>query len=317
MVRLVDDLLEVSRITRGKIELRLELVDVAGIVRTAIETSQPLITAAGHQLAVSLPPEPLTVNADPVRLSQVISNLLNNSAKYTEPGGQIWLTVRRESKGVAICVRDSGIGIAPETLPDVFELFTQVDRQSGRAQGGLGIGLTLVKSLTEMHGGEVSASSPGLGQGSEFIVRLPLAARQTGTSAPRPEDRPRSGVAPQRVLVVDDNRDAAMSMSMLLKCLGSDVRVALNGAEALEAITQYKPAIILLDIGMPGMDGYEVARRIREQTDFDDVTLIALTGWGQDEDRRRSQSAGFDHHLTKPADISALKALLVSANSHE
>jgi CheY-like chemotaxis protein len=292
-------------------------VEVAGIVRTAIETSQPLITAAGHQLAVSLPTEPLTVNADPIRLSQVISNLLNNSAKYTEAGGQIWLSVGCEDDAVVISVRDSGIGISPEMLPHVFQLFTQVDRHTGRTQGGLGIGLTLVKSLTEMEGGEVHAYSPGLGRGSEFVVRLPLAAQQAGRNAPRPEDRPRSGFSPRRILVVDDNRDAAMSMSMLLKVLGSDVRVAFNGVDALKAIAEYKPAVVLLDIGMPDMDGYEVARRIRQQSEFDDVTLIALTGWGQEDDRRRSQTAGFDHHLTKPADINALEALLVSLKSHE
>ena len=317
MVRLVDDLLEVSRITRGKIELRLELVELAGVVRTSIETSQALITAAGHQLAVSLPADPLTVNADPVRLSQIISNLLNNSAKYTEAGGQIWLTVRREDDCVAISVRDNGIGIAAAMLPHVFQLFTQVDRQASRAQGGLGIGLTLVKSLTEMHGGQVHAHSAGLGQGSEFVVRLPLAAEQAGSKAPRAEDRPRSGFAPRRILVVDDNRDAAKSMSMLLKVLGSDVRVAFSGPEALQAMAEYQPAIVLLDIGMPGMDGYEVVQRIRAQGQFDDVVLIALTGWGQEDDRRRSQSAGFDHHLTKPADISALEALLVSLQSQE
>ena len=315
MVRLVDDLLEVSRITRGKIELRLELVEIAGIVRTAIETSQPLITAAGHQLAVSLPPQPLTIHADPVRLSQVISNLLNNAAKYTEAGGQIWLTIRPEGDWVAISVRDSGIGIAPDMLPHVFQLFTQVDRHSSRAQGGLGIGLTLVKSLTEMHGGEVLAHSAGLGQGSEFVVRLPLVPQQAGSEPPPADDRPPSGPSPRTILVVDDNRDAAMSMSLLLKLLGSEVRVAFNGPDALQAIAEFKPAIVLLDIGMPGMDGYEVARRIRKQREFDGVTLIALTGWGQEDDRRRSQSAGFDHHLTKPADMVTLEALLVSIQS--
>jgi PAS domain S-box-containing protein len=312
MVRLVDDLLEVSRITRGKIELRLELVEVAGVVRSAVETSQPLISAAGHQLAVSIPPEPLTVHADPVRLSQVISNLLNNSAKYTETGGQIWLTVRREDDHVAISVRDTGIGIAPEMLPNVFQLFTQVDRDSARAQGGLGIGLTLVKSLTEMHGGEVHAHSAGPGQGSEFVIRLPLAAQQAGAETPPAEDGPRSGFSPRRILVVDDNRDAAMSMGMLLKVLGSDVRVEFSGPDALSAMAEYRPAIVLLDIGMPGMDGYEVARRIRQQPEYKDVTLIALTGWGQESDRRRSQSAGFDYHLTKPADINVLETLLIS-----
>jgi PAS domain S-box-containing protein len=315
MVRLVDDLLEVSRITRGKIELRLELVELAGVVRTAVETSQPLISGAGHQLAVSLPPEPLTVSADPVRLSQIISNLLNNAAKYTEAGGQIWLTIRREDNWVDISVRDTGIGIAPEMLPNVFQLFTQIDRHSGRAQGGLGIGLTLVKSLTEMHGGEVRAHSDGLGQGSEFVIRLPLAARQAADVSAPAADRPAAGLSKRRILVVDDNRDAAMSMSMLLRVLGSDVRVAFNGADALTAMAEYKPAIVLLDIGMPGMDGYEVARRIREAPEFKEVTLIALTGWGQEEDRRRTQSAGFNHHLTKPADINVLETLLVSLQS--
>ena len=317
MVRLVDDLLEVSRITRGKIELRLELVELAGVVRTAVETSQPLIAAANHQLALSLPPEPLTVNADPVRLSQIISNLLNNSAKYTEAGGQIWLTVRREGDWVSVSVRDSGIGIDPQMLPDVFQLFTQVDRQTGRAQGGLGIGLTLVKNLTEMHGGEVHAHSEGLGHGSEFVIRLPLAAEQAGAGASSSRGRSRSPSVPRRILVVDDNRDAATSMSMLLKVLGSDVRVAFSGPDALQAVAEYQPSVVLLDIGMPGMDGYEVARRIREQPGLKDVTLIALTGWGQEEDRRRSQSAGFDYHLIKPADISALETLLLSLQAQK
>jgi len=311
MVRLVDDLLEVSRITRGKIELRLELVELAGIVRTAVETSQPLISAAGHQLAVSIPAEPLTVSADPVRLSQIISNLLNNAAKYTETGGQIWLTIRGEDDWVVISVRDTGVGIPPEMLPNIFQMFTQVDRHADRAQGGLGIGLTLVKSLTEMHGGEVRAHSAGPGQGSEFVIRLPLVANQADTT--RASDNPSAAIfSKRRILVVDDNRDAALSMSMLLKLLGSDVRVAFSGADALTAMSEYKPAIVLLDIGMPGMDGYEVARRIRAAPEFQEVTLIALTGWGQEEDRRRSQSAGFNHHLTKPADINVLETLLLS-----
>jgi CheY-like chemotaxis protein len=292
-------------------------VELASAVRSAVETSQPLIHAAGHQLAVSLPPEPLTVNADPVRLSQIISNLLNNSAKYTEAGGQIWLTIRREKNWATISVRDSGIGIAPEMLPHVFQLFAQVDRTANRAQGGLGIGLTLVKTLTEMHGGEVHAHSAGLGQGSEFVIRLPLAAQQASSNPPRAEDRPGSGLGQRRILVVDDNRDAAMSMRMLLKVLGADVRVAFNGPDALQLIEEYKPAVVLLDIGMPGMDGYEVARRIRQQNKFDDVMLIALTGWGREDDRRRSQSAGFDQHLTKPAEMRALETLLLSLEPRE
>ncbi len=312
MVRLVDDLLEVSRITRGTIELRTEPVEIAGVVRSAVETSQPLIEAGGHQLAVSLPPEPLTVQADPVRLSQVVANLLNNAAKYTDRGGQIWLSVKREGDWVSISVRDSGIGIAPEMLPHVFQLFTQIDRNSARGQGGLGIGLTLVKSLTEMHGGEVQAHSAGLGQGSEFVVRLPLAAAQIQAGHVSMDDRPAFGLVPRRILVVDDNRDAAQSLGLLLKVLGAEVRIEFNGPDALTAMDAFRPAVVLLDIGMPGMDGLEVARQIRERPEFRSTTLIALTGWGQEDDRRRSQLAGFDHHLTKPADVTAIEGLLDS-----
>lgn len=312
LVRLVDDLLEVSRITRGKIELRKERVEVAAVVRSAVETSRPLIEAAGHQLALTIPPEPLTLEGDPVRLAQVIANLLNNAAKYTDAGGQIWLSVRRADEGVAISVRDTGVGIPLDMLPRVFRLFMQVDRHSGRAQGGLGIGLSLVKSLVEMHGGSVTAHSEGPGQGSEFTVRLPLAAAGHPADIPERKDRPLAALAARRVLVVDDNRDAAQSLGMLLKLFGADVRIALNGPDALAALATYKPTVVLLDIGMPGMDGYEVARRIRQQSDLPDVTLIALTGWGQEEDRRRSRAAGFDYHLIKPADVSALQTLLIS-----
>ncbi len=310
MVRLVDDLMEVSRITRGKIELRTEDVEVAAIVRGAVETSRPLIDAGGHELTISLPAEPLTLQGDLVRLTQVIANLLNNAAKYTDPGGQIQLAARREGNQVAISVRDSGVGIQPEMLATAFEMFTQIDRDANRTQGGLGIGLTLVKRLVEMHGGSVQASSGGKGLGSEFIVRLPLAERSG--------DRSRSSIAgsdlrvPKRVLVVDDNRDAAESLGMLLDLLGAEVRVVFDGPSALELLPNYKPAVVLLDLGMPGMDGLEVARRIRQQPEFADVKLIALTGWGQPEDRSRSQSAGFDYHLIKPADVRALENLLVS-----
>jgi PAS domain S-box-containing protein len=312
MVRLVDDLLEVSRITRGKIELRKERVEVAAVVRSAVETSRPLIEAGRHQLALSMPPEPLTVEGDPVRLAQILANLLNNAAKYTEAGGQIWLTVRQEGERVAIAVRDTGMGIAPHHLPRVFDLFTQLDRHAGHAQGGLGIGLTLVKSLVEMHGGSIRAHSAGPGQGSEFTVRLPLATSRYTTELAEPEFRPPPVLPARRILVVDDNRDAAQSLGMLLKLLGAEVRVVYNGAEALDTLAVYKPDFVLLDIGMPEMDGHEVARRIREQPDFQHVTLIALTGWGQDEDRRRSQTAGFDYHLIKPPDITALQSLLTA-----
>ena len=312
MVRLVDDLLEVSRITRGKIELRKEPLEVAAIVRSAVETSRPLIDAAGHQLAVAIPPEPLTLEGDPLRLTQVVANLLNNAAKYTDHGGQIWLGVRREESQVVISVRDTGIGIPREMLPSVFGLFTQLDRQANRSQGGLGIGLTLVKSLVEMHGGNVEVHSEGTGRGSQFVVRLPLAAKGRPALIQATETKPPHLLASRRVLVVDDNRDAAESLGMLLKLLGADVHVVENGPAAFQALTAYQPSVVLLDLGMPGMDGYEVARRIRQIPDFGGVTLIALTGWGQEEDRRRSHEAGFDYHLIKPADVSTLQTLLGS-----
>lgn len=311
MVRLVDDLLEVSRITRGQIELRKEPTDVTGVVHSAVETSRPLIEAAGHELTLTLPDEPLTVEGDPVRLAQILSNLLNNAAKYTDAGGRIGLTVRRDGGCVAVSVRDTGKGIPSEMLPRVFEMFMQVDRHADRAQGGLGIGLTLVKRLTEMHGGSVQAHSEGAGRGSDFVVRLPLAV-QGRKGAQKPQNSTPSFLPSRRALVVDDNRDSAESMGMLLKLLGADVQVVFSGQDALEAMASYKPAVVLLDIGMPGLDGYEVARRIRQQPEYKDVMLIALTGWGQEEDRRRSQSAGFDHHLIKPADLNALRSLLDS-----
>jgi len=317
MVRLVDDLLEISRITRGKIELRKEPVELAAIVRGAVETSRPLIDSACHQLAMAIPPEPLTLEADAVRLTQVIANLLNNAAKYTDAGGQIWLTVRREGERVAISVRDNGTGIPADMLPYVFDLFMQANRSSDRAQGGLGIGLALVKSLVEMHGGSVRAHSDGPGKGSEFVVRLPLAASPRPAGRAEPEPRPSTVLPARRVLVVDDNRDAAESLGMLLRLLGADVHVVYNGPDALEALTAYRPAVVLLDIGMPNMDGHEVARQIRQRPEFQDVTLIALTGWGQEEDRRLSQSAGFNYHLIKPADAGALQMLLMSPEDRE
>jgi len=314
LVRLVDDLMEVSRITRGKVELRLAPVELAAVIRSAVESSRPLIEASRHQLAISLPAEPLIINGDSVRLSQIFANLLNNAAKYMEEEGQIWLQVRQQETSVLVSVRDTGIGISPEMLPHIFKMFTQVDRSTRMAQGGLGIGLTLVRTLVEMHGGKVEALSAGVGQGSEFVVRLPLSKEQCvleGTSPPA-----RSPALPhRRVLVVDDNQDAGMSLGLLMKLLGADVRVVHSGPAALEILSSYRPNVVLLDIGMPGMDGYEVARRIREQPEGHDLMLIALTGWGQEEDRRRTSQAGFDHHLLKPADISALKSLFTSIGS--
>jgi CheY-like chemotaxis protein len=315
LVRLVDDLLEISRITRGKIELRKELVEVAALVRTAVETSRPLIEAAGHRLVLSLPPEPLTLHGDPVRLAQVFTNLLNNAAKYTDPGGQISFTIRADGRWLDASVRDTGVGIPPDMLSDVFKLFRQVDDHAGHAQGGLGIGLTLVKSLVEMHGGTVEARSAGLGQGAEFVVQLPMAHEQFSGDAPKAAVGPSPSLVPKRVLVVDDNRDAAESLGMLLRTLGATVHIVYSGAEALESLEAHNPSVVLLDIGMPDMDGYEVARRIRQRPGFMDVTLIALTGWGQEKDRQRSRTAGFDYHLTKPANVSVLETLLMSLDT--
>ncbi len=313
LVRLVDDLLEVSRITRGKIELRLEPVELAAVIRNAVETTRPTIDAAGHTLSISLPVEPLVIMGDAVRLSQVFANLLNNSAKYMNNDGQIWLTARRDDRDVVVSVRDTGVGIEPEMLPHIFTMFTQVDRSRRQAQGGLGIGLTLVRSLLEMHSGRIEARSAGVGQGSEFLVRLPLgseAASETIRDDARVPALPR-----HRVLVVDDNEDAAVSLGHLLQILGVEARVVHDGPTALATLGSYHPTVILLDIGMPGMDGYEVARRIRDRAENRDITLIALTGWGQEDDRRRSSQAGFDHHLLKPVDMPTVKSLFESLGS--
>jgi PAS domain S-box-containing protein len=312
MVRLVDDLMELSRITRGLIELRKEETDLATVLRSAMETSKPLMMAADHQLAITIPQEPIKLFGDEVRLGQIFANLLNNAAKYTNPGGQIWLTARRDGDEVVVSVRDNGIGISSALLPKVFDMFMQVDRSTDRAQGGLGIGLTLVKRLTEMHGGTIVVHSAGAGQGSEFVVRLPVAASQP-YDAGVPSIRQTPASLPQRrVLVVDDNKDSATSLGMLLKYLGSEVQVAHDGATALATIEGFRPDVVLLDLGMPGMDGFEVARRIRNRVDFNNIMLIALTGWGQSEDRERTRNAGFDHHLVKPADITALRSLLTA-----
>jgi signal transduction histidine kinase/ActR/RegA family two-component response regulator len=310
MVRLVDDLLEISRITRGKIELRKQRIDLSAVIASAIETSRPLIESAGHVLHVNLPDESVPLDADPMRLAQVFSNLLNNAAKYTDVSGEIWLDARCEGAVVVIAVRDAGIGIPAEMLPHVFEMFAQEERSRRRAQGGLGIGLTLVKSLTEMHGGSVHAWSDGPGKGSEFEVRLPVLSLAADEKTGKQERGRPSRLAALRVLVVDDNIDAADSLGLLLKLLGADSHVVHDGPSALEAIGWYRPTVVLLDLGMPGMDGYEVARRIRQQGPSRDLPLIALTGWGQEEDRRRTEMAGFTHHLVKPADAQTLQGLL-------
>lgn len=313
LVRLVDDLLDVSRVMRGKIELRKERIEVATVVARAVETTQPFIEALGHQLSVRLPQDSLAIEADPVRIAQVVGNLLANAAKYSEPNGRIWLTGARVGDEAELRVKDTGIGIAPEMLSRVFELFVQVDHATTKAHGGLGIGLTLVKNLVEQHGGTVMSRSEGLGKGSEFIVRLPLARdviAEDGAGVQGASDQRPVLLPGHRLLVVDDNQDAAISLAMLLRLQGHEVRVAHSGQAALEMTKTYVPDVVFLDIGMPLMDGYEVARRMREQPGLEKVVLAALTGWGQEEHRRRTAEAGFDHHLVKPPDPTALERVL-------
>jgi PAS domain S-box-containing protein len=309
MVRLVDDLLDVSRISRGKIELKREYLELSAIIDSAVESTLPFIEATGHQLTVSLPDEPLVLNADPVRLTQVFANLLNNAAKYMKAGGDIYLSVRRQGTTARVSVRDTGIGIPAEALLSIFDLFTQVNIGASHAQGGLGIGLALARSLVQMHGGSIEVYSAGPGQGSDFVVYLPLVA-EYHDDAKASQDSSAGHHSPQRILVVDDNRDAADSLGMLLESLGAEVQVVYDGRTALETLKVFTPSMILLDLGMPEMDGYEVARRIRKQPCLRDVVLIALTGWGQKKDRERTRMEGFDHHLIKPVDIEVLKTLL-------
>jgi PAS domain S-box-containing protein len=311
LVRLVDDLLEISRISRGTVELRKERVEMAGIVRNAIETSNPLIQASAHQLSVSLPEAPLWIEGDPVRLAQILSNLLNNAATYTERGGHIWVTASQKDGSAVVSVRDDGPGIASAHLENIFEMFSRGERSTSRAQGGLGIGLALARRLAQMHGGTLAVASQGAGQGSEFTLKIPVAADPPADQAVK--SAPAAMALPQkRILVVDDNHDAADSLGRILEFLGAHVRLARDGNEALEAFENYDPQVVLLDIGMPGMDGYEVARRIRGGFPERRAALVALTGWGQEEDRRKARDAGFDHHLVKPAEISALQKLLAS-----
>jgi PAS domain S-box-containing protein len=310
LVRLVDDLLDVSRISRGKFELRTELVTLDAVIRNALDTIRPTASRHGHHLTVSLPEEPLYLRADAVRLAQVFSNLLDNACKYTEKPGRVTIEARREGPLVTVSVMDTGLGIPPESLDTVFDLFTQVDRSRERVGGGLGIGLSLVRGLVERHGGTVEARSDGPGRGSTFLVRLPL-ARPERTSPVLAGEQGAPASQSGKVLVVDDNRDSARSLAMILQAHGHDVRTAFDGASAIEAARTFMPSFILLDIGMPGVNGYDAARRIREEPFGRDVVLIAMTGWGQAEDRRRSELAGFDAHLTKPVDVSSLNSLLV------
>ena len=311
MARLIDDLMDVSRITRGTFGLRRERVSLAEVVRLAVETSRPGIDASGHDLVVRIPSEAIFLDADVIRLAQVFSNLLNNAAKYTGPGGRIAITAERDPGSVIVTVQDSGIGIPSEMLAHVFEPFTQLDRSLERSRGGLGIGLALAKRLVEMHGGAIEAQSSGAGQGSRFIVRLPVSEQQTAPEAD-PLAVPVPARGRNRILVADDNYDSATSLSILLNDVGYDVRTAGDGVQALETAAQFRPDIALLDIGMPKLNGYEVARHFRRQPWGRNVLLIAVTGWGGADHRQQTAQAGFDHHLTKPVDPAALTRLLAS-----
>ena len=318
MVRLIDDLMDVSRISRGKLELREERVELAVVLNNAIETCRPIIESSGLELTLSVPGKPIFLYADVTRLAQVFANLLNNAAKFSDPGSRIWLSVDLEGGEVVVSVKDNGVGIAAEMLTKIFEMFTQVHGPLLQSRGGLGIGLSLVKRLVGLHGGSVVAKSQGAGFGSEFVVRLPVelsTVAQTKAPSDTGEATPLS--SPRRVLVADDNEDAVTSLGMLLQLMGNEVRTANDGSQAVDIAATFRPDIVLLDIGMPELDGYETCRRIRQQPWGNNALLVALTGWGQEEDKRRSQEAGFDHHLVKPVEPAVLEALLASWTARE
>jgi signal transduction histidine kinase/DNA-binding response OmpR family regulator len=312
MVHLVDDLLDVARISTGKVELRRQRIDLQDVVATAVETSASLIDSGGHKLTVEVPQQPLPMDADPTRIAQVVSNLLNNAAKYTPEGGSIALKVRVEGSDAVLSVTDTGVGIAPEALDKVFEMFAQVPG-AGKPQGGLGIGLSLVQSLVALHGGSVSASSPGSGQGSTFTVRLPLLSPQTEVTSRMAQPATDSKPDQLQVLIVDDNTDAAESLGVLLDIEGHAAHIAHNGAEALQVAQAQPLDVVFLDIGLPDMTGYDVARRMRLLPGMQKTLLVALTGWGTQDDRQRTRDAGFDRHLTKPAELPAVEELLRAA----
>jgi len=313
LVRLVDDLLDVSRITHNKLALSKERVDLARIIGHAVEASLPQAESLGHQLKVTLPSGPIYLEADPARLAQVFGNLLNNACKYTPPGGRISVTAEQAGSEVLVKVNDTGVGIPSDRLTSVFEMFTQIEQSGEGSLGGLGLGLTLVKRLVEMHDGSVSAHSEGPGRGSEFVVRLPVMSAPLPGNGVVPESVP--AAKPRRILVVDDNTDAASSLAMLLKISGNEVHTANEGLEAIEVAEAFRPDVVLLDIGMPNLDGLEVCRRIRSQPWGRDMLMIALTGWGQEEDRRKSKDVGFDHHLVKPVDFPTLVRLLAESGN--
>ena len=309
LARLVDDLLDVSRITSGSIRLRKEVVSLTNVVERAVESNRSLLESRGHKLTVQLPPEPIRLEADAARLEQILSNLLNNAARYTMPGGQIWISASRVEDEAEIRVRDTGIGVPPDVLERVFEPFMQSDDSLARSDGGLGVGLTLVRSLVEIHGGRVEASSPGLGQGSEFVIRLP-ARVPADFATPAAEPAVTSAARSLKILVVEDNVDAAESLASLLRLWNHDVSVVHDGRTALEAARLQQPEVVLLDIGLPGLDGYQVAQRLRDEVGLDHALLVAMTGYGQPEDRRRSHEAGIHHHFVKPVEPAVLRNLL-------
>jgi PAS domain S-box-containing protein len=315
MSRLVDDLIDMSRITSGRIELRKEQVDLSTVVSHAVETTRAQYRSMAQDLTITMPEEPVTLFADPARLTQVLGNLLNNACKFSNRGGKVWLTVKPGNGEVEIRVRDNGIGMTPDELPLVFEMFTQLDTSLDRSRDGLGIGLTLVRTLVELHGGSVTVHSEGRGRGSEFIVRLPRVA-QAETLPATNHDTPAPAVPRRRILIVDDNEDGASSLSMLLNLNGHETFTANDGKEALDAFDQIRPDMAILDIGLPGMSGFELARRIRDLPFGKDAVLVAVTGWGQQDDRDRSREAGFDAHLVKPVNHQELTKLLASLPSH-
>lgn len=318
MVRIVDDLLDVSRITQGKVELRRERLDLSVLVNAAVELCRPSLTAAAHTLAISLPDEPMTLDADAVRMTQVLVNLLNNAAKFTPPGGHIWLIAETTAgtsgqlDQVRIRVRDTGIGIAEHVLPTIFDMFMQGDTSLERTRAGLGVGLTLVRNLVSLHGGSVDVRSDGPGTGSEFTVWLPIVPRPEGAQDSREPDESSGPLTPLRILVADDYEDGREMLGFLLRDEGHTVAVAADGPAAVTLAQEFRPDVAIVDIGMPGMNGYAVAKALRDGPDGASVVLVALSGLGQQEDKARATDAGFDRHFTKPVDVNALRAFLAA-----
>jgi CheY-like chemotaxis protein/two-component sensor histidine kinase len=312
MARLIDDLVDVARMSTNRFELRKERVDLAVVLRLAVETSGSLLRAGGQEFTTVVPEDAIHLDADAVRLAQAVSNCLNNAAKFTDRGGHIWLTAECVGGDAVITVRDTGVGISRAMLPHVFEMFTQGEQTRARTFGGLGIGLTLVKRLVEMHGGTVAAESTGLGMGSTFVIRLPAVLDSSHCPQPQAEGPAYMSPSSLRILIVDDNRDAADSLAMLLRTTGNDIQTAYDGLEAVQVASEFRPDVVLLDIGLPKIDGHEVAQRIRKEPWGRQMCLIAVTGWSDETDRARSRAAGFDHHLVKPLDTGHLAQLLSS-----